>query len=386
VEPSFVSTEQTVSSAAETEAKLERVRRLVEERRADAAVLTGTAAVAWLTAGITNPIERGNPASPLWIVVTPNAATALTTNVERPRLEDALARIGLPLEEAPWYEPLGLAGAAEELAGSSPERWLCDDDRWSRGADDLTALRLTLLPAEQERLAELGRDAAAGLEVALRSWRPGEQDFEIQARAVEQLERVGILGVCLFVGGDERVERFRHPLPVGAAIRRLVMAVVVGERGGLHAAATRFASAGRLPRPAASAQRAAGAIEADVLRACRAESTYGDVLETLARAYADHGHPEGWREHYQGGPIAYRQREFEIVPGQAGSRWYGTRLEVGHALAWNPSVPGGGKSEDTFLLVDDTLRQMTETGDWPTAEIDGRRRPAVLDIETGAAA
>jgi hypothetical protein len=84
----------------------------------------------------------------------------------------------------------------------------------------------------------------------------------------------------------------------------------------------------------------------------------------------------------QGGPVGYRQREFEIVPGQSGSRWYATALEPGHALAWNPSLAGGGKAEDTYLLDDDGLRRLTETGTWPLE--DGR--PAVLDIVTGAAA
>ena len=385
MEPVFVSAEQP-TAAAETAVKLERTRELLEERHAAAAVLTGAAAVAWLTAGITNPIERGSPASPLWVVVTSETATALTTNVEHARLVEPLGRVGLPLEEAPWYEPDAMTAVAEELAGSSPERWLCDDERLAGGADDLTALRLALLASEQDRLAVVGRDAAAALETALRSWEPGERDFDIQARAIEQLERDGILGVCLFVGGDVRVERFRHPLPIGERVERLAMAVVVGERGGLHAATTRFASAGRLDGAVAAAQLAAAAIEADVLDASRTGATYGDVLDSLDRAYAAHGHAGAWRDHYQGGPIAYRQREFEIVPGQTGSRWYSTRLEEGHAVAWNPSVAGGGKSEDTFLVTPTGLRQVTETGAWPTVEVGGRLRTAVLDVETGSAA
>jgi len=386
VEPVFASAEQSPEVSAETCAKLERVRALLAERGATAAVLTRAGAVAWLTAGITNPIERGNPASPLWILVTPETAIALTTNVERPRLTEPLARVGLRLEEALWFEPEGLRSATAEILGSAPTDWLSDDASLGGGGDDLTALRLALLPAEQERLGELGRDAAAGLEAALRDWHPGERDFDIQARAVEHLERNGILGVCLFVGGDDRVERFRHPLPVGAAVRRLAMAVVVGERGGLHAATTRFASAGLLTGPAADAQRTARAIEADVLAACRVGATYGGVLEALDRAYTDHGHPGAWRDHYQGGPVGYGQREFEIVPGQTDSPWYSTRLETGHALAWNPSVAGGGKSEDTFLLTGSGVRQVTETGSWPTLQIGGRQRAAVLDIETGAPA
>ncbi len=388
METVFARTEHSGVAAAKGEvaAKLGRVRDLLAARNAHAVVLSEAGSVAWLTAGITNPIERGNPASPLWLVVTGDRVVALTTNVELPRLQEPLGELGVPLEGVEWYEPGALASAAVEIAGPGNEALISDDASLGVGADDLVAIRLSLLQPERERLTALARDAARALEDALRLWHPGERDFDVQARAAEQLERVGALGVCLFVGGDERVERFRHPLPVGTPIERLVMAVVVAERGGLHAAATRFAAAGRLSDTVRNAQAAALTVERAVLDACRVGATYGEVLGTLDTAYAASGHPDAWRDHYQGGPIGYRQREFEIVPTQTASRWYDTPLADGHALAWNPSVAGGGKSEDTFLLADGGLRWLTDTGAWPTVAVAGRDRPAVLDITTGEAA
>lgn len=105
-------------------------------------------------------------------------------------------------------------------------------------------------------------------------------------------------------------------------------------------------------------------------------------MAACERAYVDAGHRGAWREHYQGGPIGYRQREFEVVPIQSHSRWFRQRIEPGHAVAWNPSVAGGGKTEDTFLIDDEGVHCMTRTGEWP--EIAGRT--AILDISTGAAA
>ena len=106
------------------------------------------------------------------------------------------------------------------------------------------------------------------------------------------------------------------------------------------------------------------------------------MLRTLEAAYTAAGHPGAWADHYQGGPVGYRQREFEIVPTQTDSRWFGTALEPGHAVAWNPSVAGGGKAEDTYLVGADDLRRLTDTGAWP---LEGGR-PGVLDITTGEAA
>jgi Xaa-Pro dipeptidase len=359
--------------------KLAAVRSLVERRQLDAVVLQRADAVAWVTGGLTNRIEAGNPASPAWVVITPDAAHVVTTNVELPRLAAEAVLDGFELHGADWYEPDGLARVAEEVCDAPTERiggLGVDVD------DDLVALRLTLDAAEQERLSALAVDAARALERALRRWAPGELDLDVQARVAAELERVGAFGACLIVGGDDRVERFRHPLAAAVPMHRLVMAVVVAERHGLHAAATRFASAGALPDSVRAARLAAADVERAVLAASRPSATYGDALLALADAYAAVGRAGEWRDHYQGGPIGYRQREFEIVPTQVDSRWWTVPISAGTAVAWNPSIAGGGKCEDTYLVHPDRLVRLTETGEWPLE--DGR--PAVLDIVGGEVA
>jgi len=298
-----------------------------------------------------------------------------------PRLEaeSGLLELGIEVHAAPWYDADAQIRLAEQVAGAP------------RGlvgglgidvADDLTELRLALSAVEQERLSALGADAMSALEDALRAWIPGELDFDVQARVAERLECGGAFGTCLIVGGDERVERFRHPIAVGRPMSRLVMAVVVAERDGLHVAATRFACAGRLSDSVRRARAGALSIEEATLRACVPRATYGDVLLALERGYADTGNAGAWAEHFQGGPVGYRQREFEIAPSQTGSRWFATQIEQGHAVAFNPSVAGGGKAEDTYLVGEHGLRRLTETGTWPLE----RGRPGVLDVVNGTAA
>ena len=112
--------------------------------------------------------------------------------------------------------------------------------------------------------------------------------------------------------------------------------------------------------------------------------SYGDVLRALDRGYTAEGAPGGWAGHYQGGPIGYAQREFEIAPGQDGSRWPDVRIEPGHAVAWNPSLPGGAKAEDTYLVHADGLERVTTGPGWPTGE--GTEsippRPLVLEVHS----
>jgi Xaa-Pro dipeptidase len=349
-------------------------------------VLTGPAAVAWATGGVAPPVDRTAGTDLVWAVISPSGCGLITTQVEADRVRDEYgpARHGFgELAEVPWYSNDGFIRAAESLAGAPASRLAADGHPafGINAADDLVALRLALSGAEQEDLRDLGADAAAAIESALTGWHPGERDLDLQARCAAALEARGADAPVLIVGGDDRVERYRHPMAIGAPVRRLAMAVVVARRAGLHAAATRFASAGRLDAGYVALRARVLAIEADVLRACRPEATYGTALAELDGAYARAGAPGGWAGHYQGGPIGFGQREFEIAPCQRESRWHAEPIRAGHAVAWNPSLPGGAKAEDTYIVTADGPERVTASANWPTEPADTVHpaRPAVLE-------
>jgi Xaa-Pro aminopeptidase len=360
------------------------------ERDAAGLVLTGPGAVAWACGGVAPPVDRTAGTDLVWAVFTPAGAALITTDVEADRIRaeyDPAAHGFTELVTVPWYEAGAFVAAAEQLAGA-PAKQLAADGHAAFGVDAgdaLVAERLALSAPEQDDLADLGHDAAAALQDALSSWRPGERDLDIQARCAAALEAAGADTPVLIVGGDDRLARYRHPMAVGAPVRRLVMAVVVARRSGLHVAATRFAAAAPLDSAYADLRRRVLDIDDAVLSACRPGATYGSALTELAAAYARAGAPGGWSGHYQGGPIGFAQREFEIAPGQIGSRWYGTAVAGGHALAWNPSLPGGAKIEDTYLVTEAAeLAAVTFAPGWPAEPEDGRLlpRPAVLEVGT----
>jgi Xaa-Pro dipeptidase len=352
--------------------------------RPAALVLTGPAAVAWATGGVSPLVDRTASVDLIWVVISPAGSWLITTNVEaaRVRAEYDPAGHGFSgLAEVPWYSPDGFTGAAAELAGV-PADLLGSDGHQAFGvdvSDDLIGLRLALCPAESDDLADLAADAADAIQTALVQWQPGERDLDIQARCAALIEAAGADAPVLIVGGDDRLRSYRHPMAAGAPVRQIAMAVVVARRAGLHVALTRFACSA----PDGEYEALRGkvlAIEDEVLAACTPGATYGDVLTQLAAAYDAIGSKDGWTGHYQGGPIGFAQREFEIAPGQSDSRWYSEPVAAGHAVAWNPSLPGGAKAEDTYLVTaDGQLSWLTQAPGWPTEE-RGRHRPAVLEV------
>ena len=390
----FGNTEHRIRSVARAQAAALRIRAWLAagegERRPAGLVLTGPAAVAWACGGVAPPVDRTAAVDLVWAVFTRTGAAMITTCVEADRIAaeyDPAAHGFGELVAVPWQDPAAFVTAAEQLAGGPAAR-LAADGHPAFGldaSDDLTGLRLSLSEPERDELASLGQDAAAALQSALTSWQPGERDLDIQARCAAHLEAAGADAPVLIVGGDDRLERYRHPMAAGVPVRRLVMAVVVARRAGLHVAATRFAATGP-PDPAyRELRRRVLAIDDAVLSACRPGATYGDVLTTLDAAYARNGAPGGWAGHYQGGPIGFAQREFEIAPDQPGSRWYREPVAAGHAIAWNPSLPGGAKAEDTYLVTGaSVLEPVTRAPGWPAEPDDGRQppRPAVLEVGT----
>jgi hypothetical protein len=353
---------QAAPAQVEVEAKLARVRDWLSSSGYGAALFATQPGVAWVTGGLEDRVVRNEEPALVWAVVTETAAFLVTTNIEQPRLVAEHDLTGFELHAVPWYSSGGLAEVAESLAGGL------------KLAEPPAALRMPLLPAEQERLAELGADCAQALEGALRSWQPAMRECDLAARIAAALEARLIFPSVLLVGGAERRRAFRHPVPTAAVTGRDALAVVVGVRGGLNVACSRTVSAGSPDPELAARHEAACAVEAALIDATRPGWSWADALRAGQAAYREAGFDGEWRAHVQGGPIGYLSREFDVVPGTPGAA---ETITHGSAFAWNPSVRGA-KSEDTFIVGrTGAAVPVSNTADWP---VTGSGRPAILAI------
>jgi len=359
---------------------LDRVRAVAGAHQVPGVVLTRPSTVAWASAGMNPPIDRTAGTDTVWLAVGPTGYTVISTLVEEPRLRAELVPAGVEIVAVDWFDSDAFTSAAAAALNARAAE-LASDGHPDFGVDvseALTRVRLSLSDTEQLDLEDLARDATHAVESALRTWTPGEPDFAVASRIAAGVEQVGAEPPVLLVGGDERLARFRHPVANGARPTDVVMAVLVARRAGLHVALTRYVGRRQSAEFTASlttTQR----IHVNTLKAARSHATYGDVMTKLAQEYDDAGAPGEWRYHYQGGPIGFLQREFEIAPSQRDSIWWGEPITSGTALAFNPSLPGGFKDEDTYLVEPNgDLRWLTHSNDWPTVNVDGWLRPAVL--------
>lgn len=330
-------------------------------------VLTRPGSVNWVTGGLSDAVDLTSSSDPVWVVETDSTRALITSEIEGPRLRGDfdLDALGWELITVPWYEPTAPVTAACRLTGGTDRDFISDHVGLGEViVDDLVRTRMTLSPPEQIELISLGALAAHALESSIDQWRPGvTRDVEIAALVSAELERYGAKAVCLIVGGDDRLRHFRHPLAMGETLRTAVMAVVVARRAGLHVAATRTAVASAND-PILSLTEAVERVHHDVHRATVPGATWGDATEAMAKGYENIGQPDAWREHFQGGPIAFEQREFELAPGQRNSPYWESPCGAGMAVAWNPSLRGGAKIEETYLVGTDEATLVTNCDGW----------------------
>lgn len=326
--------------------RIDLVRAAVEDRGASAALLQTRRNVAWATVGAEAHVVTATEAAVAGLLVTRDDAVLLAPVNEAPRLRDEeLGGLDLEVREIPWHDDAAMAEEAKRIAGTPPV-----DDAALEAA--LTPLRCLLSDVEAERMAWLSRQVVSATAAALAAVEPGATEFDIAAAALGALTVEGARAPVLLVAADDRIARYRHPLPTDRSVAHRAMVVLVAERWGLHAALTRFAELRAPDAELANRIGATGAIHAAMLDATRPGNTLGDVLAAAQTAYAQAGHPEEWRLHHQGGIIGYQGRERIATPDDP------TEIREGMAFAWNPSI-AGAKAEETVLLGADGVNVLT---------------------------
>ena len=236
-------------------------------------------------------------------------------------------------------------------------------------------LRANLLPAEVERFRLLGRICGDAMNDAIRAVRPGMSERELAALLAFEAERRGAQAIVNLIATDERIFRYRHPLPSDKKLDRYAMLVMCGRKWGLVCSVTRLVHFGPLPDELRRKQEALAVVDATYIASTRPNTKLGDIVVQAQAAYAAGGFGGEWRLHHQGGPVGYEAREYLGVPGSE------DEVRENQVYAWNPSITGT-KMEDTVLIGAEENVVLTAIPGWPTipVEIGGKvyERPAIL--------
>lgn len=351
-----------MATASELAEKQRRVREFLKAKGFDGLLLARVENFAWFTGGGQSHVSLAAEAGVGALLIGRDRKVLITNNVERPRLTDEeMGGQGFGEEIVPWSED-ALAPIVARLTGG--QRIASDVALPGATAcpEDIARLRWSLTPAEVDRYRALGRDVGAAIEEACMSLEPGHTEHEAAAALAVQHFSRGISPIVALVAADERLLKYRHPLPTDNKITRTVMLVVCGRRNGLIVSATRIVSFGPVSPELAKKHKAVTAVDAAFIANTRPGGRIGDVFQKGLEAYAAQGHRDEWKLHHQGGPTGYATREYRATAASD------HLVAPYQAFAWNPSI-AGTKSEDTIIAAPQGPEIISASPGFPTVEV-----------------
>ncbi len=210
--------------------------------------------------------------------------------------------------------------------------------------EEIARLRYSLTPEEQERYRWLGERVSLALEKTMIETKQGEKESEVVGRLCQELWRDRIDPITLMSAADERISKFRHPIPTEKRVEKILMVSVNARKWGLIVSLTRFIHFGKISDELKEKYHANVFIDCAMMAHTRPGLPAREVLQKGIDAYREKGYPGEWKLHHQGGSIGYTGRDYRThfkTPDI---------IQENQAFTWNPSLTGT-KSEDTILAT-----------------------------------
>ncbi len=344
--------------------KERRVREFLQERGLGAILLKRQANFSWLTGGGLNLVGIATEVGAVSLLVTADRKYAISNIIESPRMidEEKLGSQGFTVLSFPWHEERETS-IVREKAG---EGGIASDVPFPGAtvlAEDIARLRYSLTAEERTRYRWLGEKVSLALEKTLIETRQGEKESEVVGRLCNALWADRIDPITLMSAADERVFRFRHPIPTEKTIDRYLMVSVNARKWGLIVSLTRFVHFGELPPELRKKYRDNVIIDCAFMAATRPGVPASEVLQKGIDAYRERGYPDEWKFHHQGGSIGYTGRDYRANFQTADA------VRENQAFTWNPSLTGT-KSEDTILATARGPEPITKPILYPTIKAE----------------
>lgn len=354
--------------------KVKRLRDYIVRKKVDGILLNKVENFTWLTCGGYSHVSTGSEYGVATILVTEEGLQVFLDEIERYRIFDEEISEqdfeGIPCD---WYidkkEKLLQIVGKRNFVGDNPALGVPDI------TDDLRMIRASLTLWELERVKTGGALCGRILTDVCLQAAPGEKEREIQGRIVQQAIQAGIQAPVVLVASDERIFKYRHPIPTDKRIERYLMVVLGARYQGIYLSLTRLVHFGGLGNELSKKWNACANIDGRMILSTAINRTLGEMFEILTEEYANQGYAGEWRYHHQGGTTGYEGRDILARPEEK------TRIVKNQLIAWNPSI-SGVKSEDTIYVDEEGSHIATRDPRWPVSKFvfDNKKimRPQIL--------
>ncbi|MGN0784730.1 MAG: M24 family metallopeptidase [Candidatus Aphodomorpha sp.] len=370
--------EQQMRYKSELTVKIARLYALMDDLALDGCYIKRQDNFAWLSCGGVNFVAPGETGNCGLLVLRSGERYAITNNIEAPRMEqeEHLSALAFRIEADLWHRT-GFESAA--VRRHCKGRIGCDYQApfGENIAQEIQPLRYSLTDGEVERYLKAGAIVSRAVEETAAGIRPGDTETAIAGRLIALIFREGLSAVSVFCAADERIDRFRHPIPTRKAVEGRVQLGGNFRYRGLTVCLTRFVNLIPLTE-ALRAQFAANAeIDCTMIANTIPGTSYQRPFLAGRDAYAARGYADEFDRHHQGGPIGYQPRDCRVDFDSDST------ILPNQAFCWNPSITGS-KSEDTIIATENGPVFVTRPILFPVREVHAEgqtfSRAAVLEL------
>ena len=364
--------------SGEIEAKHDRIAQFLTEQHLDALVLGRLANFAWATGGRDGFIMIAAEHAAAHLIYTPDEKALVADRIEMPRFQNEEGLVPPEWTPVAPYWHVDRAQVVHWNTVAQGKRTGTDTDIVGarKLTGDIARLRYQLLPAEIARYRALGAAAARVLELVADEIAPGMTEHAIASRIANKAIGQGIQAALTLVATDERIFKYRHPIPTAKELDKYAMLVLCARQNGLICSVTRFVHFGEIPAEIQAKSAACARVDAAFILGSVPGRPAREVFAGAVDEYAKAGYPDEWRFHHQGGACGYESRDYKASPVSQ------EVVQLNQAFAWNPSI-AGVKSEDTTLVTADGIEILSAaSAEWPKISVEWQgktiERPAIL--------
>lgn len=292
------------SNEPEAQIKESRLYHALSELDYDSLIITRRSNFAWLTCGGEAVSSRVSPTSPVYLVITQQRKYAVGYSMDLPWvMETALANLAYDAVMLPTFGKTPEQTVLELARGR-----VCADDSFL-GVDDINPHIIRLhepyTPQEMARYRQLAGDCGQ-IQAELAQWiQPGMTERFILARMWQMYLERGIEGHYMFVGSDDRIKQFRHPVPTDKPVEKVVLLAPGVARWGLLTSTSRLICFGQPSDDLRRRFNAAATIQAALLARTQVGEPLSSLFQLIMDLFEQLGFADERYNHFHGGPVGY---------------------------------------------------------------------------------
>lgn len=363
----------------EIEGKLSKLREVMKEKNLDGIYISKQEHFAWVTAGGDNIVTRFVEDGICAIFITKDGQYFICNNIEMQRMidEEYLDQLGFEGMGMWWYENRTM----EHVRGLIGENGAFAADVPLPGSSDanpmIRELEKVLTENEIGRYVHLGAVFSDVIENYMATIKSGDSELEIAGRLSAKMWESGLEPVLLLIASDDRIYKYRHPIPTEKKLEKLLMISCNARYKGLVTKITRMLHFGKIQEDFQLQYRQTADIENAMAAATKPGMDDIVPYNIAVKMYEDFGYHEMWKVHHQGGPQSYTNGFYLITPTTHNV------IKLHQCYGYNPSITGT-KTEDGFIVTEEGPLFITYPVAFPTLKsiVDGIsfNRPGILEV------